>query len=55
MNLEFTEEEKLGVEMIDSLMDAIEIFGEEISGSICTPVVKGLYNVDEKSKVIERN
>ena len=45
---------KLEIGMVDYINEAIEAFGEEITGKVSSPAAKSLFNVDEFAKELSK-
>ena len=46
MNIVFTEDKKISIEMKEQIRDAISSFGEDIRGEVSSPTPKHLFHVD---------
>ena len=55
MNIQITEDKKIEIEMEDHLMEAIELFGEELEGKVTSPAQHHILQVNENSEPLDKN
>ena len=55
MNIHITEDKKIEIEMEDQLMEAIELFGEELEGKVTSPAQHHLFQVNENAEPLDKN
>ena len=55
MNLRITEDKKIEIEMEDQLMEAIELFGEELEREVMSPAQHHLFQVNEDADPSDKN
>ena len=51
MNVQITEDKKIEINMEDQLMEAIELFGEELEGKVTSPAQHHLFQVNEDGDI----
>ena len=54
MNLRITEDKKIEIDMEDQLMEAIDIFGEELEGEVTSPAQHHLFQVNEDADPLDK-
>ena len=55
MNIQITEDKKIEIEMEDQLMEAIELFGEELEGEVTSPAQHHLFQVNKDAEPLDKN
>ena len=55
VNIQITEDKKIEIEMEDQLMEAIEIFGEELEGKVTSPAQHHLFQVNKDAELLDKN
>ena len=55
MNIQITEDKKIEIEMEDKLVEAIELFGEELEGKVTSPAQHHLFQVNENADPLDKN
>ena len=55
MNIQITEDKKIEIKREDQLMEAIKFFGEELEGKVTSPAQHHLFQVNEDSKILDKN
>ena len=55
VNFEFTEDGRLGIDMVEQCQEAIDIFDEKLEGIVKTPVTKGLKEINPDSPMLNED
>ena len=55
MDIQITEDKKIEIEIEDQLMEAIEIFVEELEGEVTPPAQHHLFQVNEDAELLDKN
>ena len=53
MNIEITPEKTIQIDMKDQLLEAIELFGEEINGKVSSITTHNLFNANDQVKPLD--
>ena len=55
MNKQITEDKKIEIEMEDQMMEAIELFGEELEGKVTSTAQHHLFQLNEDDEPLDKN